>query len=120
MKEIERMTHKLIKLHERTRDRRYLKAANMLVGPPITDGRNRNDDGPHVLRMAWLIHNGHASSAWGAAGIVAGEIEGHSSDAVRRRLHRKFQKQKDHYIYISPFIWNMEFFEDGVTNAIPA
>ena len=105
---------------KRTRDRRYIKAANILAEPPITDGRNRIHDAPRLLRMAWLIHNGHASGAWSAAGIVAGEIEGHSFNAVRKRLYRKFLKQKGFYTYVGPFICHhIEFFEDGATNAIP-
>ncbi len=120
MKGIERTTHKLIGLHQQTRDGRYLKAAQMLAGPPITDGRNRNHDAPHLLRMACLLHEGHASSAWGAAGIVAGEIEGHSFDAVQKRLYRKFLEQKGFYTIVVPSLCrHIEYFEHGVTNAIP-
>ena len=120
MKGIERTTHKLIGLHQRTRDRRYLKAAKILAGPPITDGRNRNHDAPHLLRMAWLLHEGHTSSPWSAAGIIGGEIEGHSFDAVQKRLYRKFLEQKGFYTFVGPSLWpHIEYFEDGVTNAHP-
>ncbi len=121
MKGIERTTHKLIGLHQQTRDGRYLKAAQMLAGPPITDGRNRIHDERHLLRMTWLLHEGHASSPWSAAGIVAGEIEGHSFNAVQKRLHRKFLEQKGFYtIGVPSLCRHIEIFEDGVTNAIPA
>ncbi len=120
MKGIERTTHKLIGLHQQTRDRRYLKAAKILAGPPITDGRNRNHDAPHLLRMAWLLHEGHASSLWSAAGIIAGEIEGHSFHAVQKRLHRKFLEKKGFYTFVGPSLWrHIEYFEPGITNAIP-
>ncbi len=121
MKKIERDMHDLLRSHQRTHDRRYLKAAKMLGGPPVTDGRNRNHDAPHLLRMAWLLHEGHASSAWGAAGIVAGEIEGHSFNAVQKRLYRKFLEQKGFYTFVVPSLCrHIEYFEPGVTNAIPA
>ena len=47
--------------------------------------------------MAWLLHEGYTSSPWSAAGIIAGEIEGHSFDAVKKRLYRKFLEQKGFY-----------------------
>ena len=120
MKEIQRVMHHLLGLHKATRDRRYLQGARMLAGPPITDGRNRIHDERHLLRMTWLLHEGHASSPWSAAGIVAGEIEGHSFDAAQRRLYRKFQTRKAFYTYVGPSLWpHIEYFEDGVTNAHP-
>ena len=92
----------------------------MLARPPITDGRNKIHDEPHLLRMAWLLHEGHASSPWSAAETVAGEIEGHSFNAVQKRLYRKFLEQKGFYTFVGPSLWpHIEYFEDGVTNAHP-
>ena len=120
MKEIQRVMHHLLGLHKATRDRRYLQGARMLAGPPITDGRNRIHDERHLLRMTWLLHEGHASSPWNAAGIVAGEIEGHSFNASQRRLHKKFLEQKWFYTFVVPSLCrHIEYFKPGVTNVIP-
>lgn len=121
MKEIDRVRHNLMKLHKRTGDLRYLRAADVLAGPRITAGRNRRDDQPHLLRMAWLIHHEYAPSVWAAAGIAAGDIEGHSFDATRKRLNRKYLRQRPYYTYLGPFICrHIEGFREGVTNAVPA
>ena len=121
MKEIRRVMHYLRGLYDRTHDPRYLQAARRLARPPITDGRNKIHDEPHLLRMAWLLHEGHASSLWSAAGIIAGEIEGHSFHAVQKRLHRKFLEKKGFYTFVGPSLWrHIEYFEPGKTNAIPA
>lgn len=121
MKEIDRMRNRLVELHRRTGDLRYLRAAEVLAGPRITTGRNRSDDQPHLLRMAWLIHHGYAPSVWAAAGSTARDVEGHSFDATRKRLNRKYLKQRSYYTYLGPFICqHIEGFQEGVTNAVPA
>ncbi len=102
---------RLKQLYARTKNRRFLKAAAILLGEPAPPGQSEIDDRQYLVRVAHLIYEKMCASedanvgrrSHAAARQVAEEIGGRSVDATAQRLYKKFRKQRQFYMAIAPW-----------------
>ena len=96
--DLENEARRMEGLYARSGDKRFLKAAKTLRGPvPKKPGNRKYNDEPFLVRMAYLLATGQASSEYNAAILVCGDAPGKKALSIAARLDDKFKKDRDYY-----------------------